>query len=196
MKILFATSNKKKVENAQRSMAKYGIDVEQVDIELNESRSFDPEVIAVEKAQQAFSLLQKPVMVEDSGFFVRAIGGFPKTHVKFSLETLGVQNILKVLEDVEDRQAEWRMCVAYANGPRQHKLFTFVENGEIALAPREVKREIMSDYWKIYIPKTDSGNKLALSEMAQEDLVAWRKFNTEKNQFNMLGKWLSENQTS
>ncbi|MCR4311492.1 MAG: hypothetical protein NUV54_02945 [Candidatus Taylorbacteria bacterium] len=192
MKVLFATSNKKKVENAKRSMSKHGIEVEQVEVELTESRSFDPEVIAVEKADQAFELLQKPVMVEDSGFFVNAIGEFPKTHVKFSLETLGINNILKTLEGVKDRQAEWRMCVAYASGLHEHKLFTFIEPGEIAEAPREVKRDIMSDYWRIYIPKTDSGNKLALSEMAEEDLAKWRKFNTERNQFDMLGRWLTE----
>ena len=131
-------------------------------------------------------------ILEDSGFFVRAIGEFPKTHVKFSLETLGIDNILKTLKGVKDRHAEWRMCVAYVSGPNEHKLFTFVEPGEIAEAPREVKRDIMSDYWRIYIPKTDSGNKLALSEMAEEDLAKWRKYNTERNQFDMLGRWLSE----
>lgn len=190
MKILFATSNKGKVANAQAAMGKYGIEVEQVPMELAESRSFDPEVIATEKADQAFRILRQPVMVEDSGFFIRGLGNFPMTHIKFSLQTLGIEKILKMLEKEADRHGEWRMTVAYAFGDGEHKMFTFVEPGEIALSPREVKGPIMSDYWKIYIPKIEPSNELALSEMTDEDLARWKEVYAENNQFRMLAEWL------
>ena len=58
MKILFATSNKNKVANAQAALGHFGISVEQVNLDLRESRSADPTAIALEKARQAWQELQ------------------------------------------------------------------------------------------------------------------------------------------
>ena len=138
MKVYFATSNTSKVANAQAALAPFGIAVEQIAIDLVESRSEDPAVIALEKARQAYAKLRRPVIVEDSGFFIRALGDFPKTHIRLSLNTLGVANILKMLKGVKDRHAEWRMTLAYVSGPHQFKTFTYVERGEIAKSRRPV----------------------------------------------------------
>ena len=99
----------------------FGIRVEQVQIELAESRSEDPTDIAFEKAKQAYALLKQPVIVEDSGFFVEGRRcGFPMTHVKFSLRTLGIRNILKMLKGVKN---QWRMTVAFVYGKNKYKTF-------------------------------------------------------------------------
>jgi XTP/dITP diphosphohydrolase len=191
MLIYFATSNVSKVSNARAALGKFGIEVEQVALDLVDSRAEDPTEIAREKAVQAFRTLNKPVMVEDSGFFIRALGGFPMTHIKFSLKTLGVKNILKMLKGVRDRQAEWRMTVAYAFGPDDSRTFTFVEKGTVATALRPVKRQMMSDYWRVYIPKMLKSNRLALCEMTDAALNNWQEYYATHNQFMMLGKWLS-----
>ena len=191
MTIYFATSNEGKVRNAQAALKKFGITVKQIQMDLVESRAEDPAEIAREKAEQAFRELKKPVMVEDSGFFIDALDGFPMTHIKFSLKTLGIQNILKMLRGVTNRRAEWRMTVAYAYGPKKSKSFTFIEKGELAKSPRPIKRIMMSDYWRIYIPKMISSNHLALCEMTDDTLIAWQKYFANHSQFMMLGRWLS-----
>lgn len=188
--IYFATSNKGKVAHAAAALKKFNITVKQMNIDLIESRSEDPEEIALEKARQAYSALKKPVIVEDSGFFITALGGFPKTHVKFSLQTLGIKNILKILSGMQDRSAEWRMSVAYVYGPKKYKTFTFYEKGEISKNIRPVKRQTMSDYWRIYIPKMIASNTRALSEMSDDNLKEWLSYYEEHNQFAMLGSWL------
>jgi len=192
MKILFLTSNKIKAENAKKAMSKYDIDIEQIPYDLIESRSQDPSVIVMEKAQQAFKFLKCPVIVEDSGFFIRALGNFPMTQVKFSLETLGIKNILKMMEGVEDRHAEWRISACFVSGENEHRVFTYVEEGEIAKEIREIKRDMMSDYWRIYIPSVDKGNVLALSEMSKEDVDVWERHFHDSNHFTEMGKWLKE----
>lgn len=192
MEVLFATSNADKVGNARAALAPFGISVVQAAIELIESRAEDPADIALEKARQAYDALKRPVMVEDSGFFIAALGGFPMTHVKFSLKTLGVERILKAMDGEADRSAEWRMTVAYVEGPAAFKTFTFVEPGAIAASPRPIKRAMMSDYWRIYMPRTlDRGNDRALCEMADEELAAWLDYYAKNNQFKMLGEWLA-----
>ena len=96
--IYFATSNTGKVENARRALKNFGFKVQQIKIELAESQAEDPAEIALEKARQAYTKIKKPVIVEDSGFFISALGDFPMTHIKFSLKTLGIKNILAMLK--------------------------------------------------------------------------------------------------
>lgn len=188
--IYFATSNEAKVKNAQASLASFGFTVKQIPMELAESRAEDPQDIALEKARQAYTKLKKPVIVEDSGFFIDALGGFPKTHIKFSLSTLGITNILKMLRGVKNRGASWRMSVAYVSGKEKFETFTFVERGEIATRLRKISRETMSDYWRIYIPHHPKGNKKSLSEMSGEEMRKREEVWNKNNQFTMLGKWL------
>jgi len=190
--VYFVTSNKGKVENAKRALKKFGISIRQKQADMPESRSEDPEEIALEKARYAYKMFKQPVIVEDSGFFINAIGGFPMTHVKFSLKTVGIKNILKMLKDVTNRRAEWRMSVAYVYGRDKFKTFTFIEKGEIAKEKRPHKRKTMSDYWYIYIPKMVKSNKLALSEMTEKNLEVWHDYYDSHNQFVMFGKWFAK----
>ncbi|MBP7134644.1 hypothetical protein KBA73_05500 [Patescibacteria group bacterium] len=191
--VYFATSNKEKVANAAIALKPYGIQVKQLKIELVESRAQDPADIALEKAKQAYKAYKHPVLVEDSGFFIRALGGFPSTHIKFSLSTLGVDNIIKMLKGVKDRHCEWRMTLAFVKSATHCRTFTCVEPGKIATAPREVKRKMMSDYWRIYIPSMEhKKNTLALSEMSEADLRAWQEYYNTHNQFQMFGAWYSK----
>jgi len=193
MTVYFATSNRHKVDFARKALKPFGFKVEQIQVELSESRSEDPEAIVLEKAEQAFRLLKKPVLVDDGGFFIRALGDFPKTQVKYSLNTLGIANIMKMLEGVKDRHAEWRMSVAHVYGPDKHKVFTFVEKGRIADEIRPVKRTCMSDYWRIYVPTMLIGNNKALSEMTNADMKAWTDYFNSHNHWQRLGKWLAKN---
>jgi XTP/dITP diphosphohydrolase len=189
MKIYFATSNKSKVANAQAALRPFGITVEQIVIDLVESRSEDPADIALEKARQAYKKLHHPVIVEDSGFFIRALGDFPKTHIKLSLNTLGVVNIIKMLRGVKDRHAEWHMTLAYVSGSRQFKTFTYVERGELTKDLRPIKRPMMSDYWRVYVPKMIPGNRKALCEMTDASLRETQGYFAQHNQFMMFGRW-------
>lgn len=191
--IYFATSNAGKVANAQAALKPFGITVKQATIELAESRAEDPAEIALEKAVQAYKKFKKPLLVEDSGFFIDALGGFPMTHIKFSLKTLGIEGILNAMRGAKNRKCEWRMSLVYVDGPKAHKTFTFVEHGVIATKPRDVKRPMGSDYWRVYVPKMlNPRNTKSLSEMSEPDMDAYRNFFATHNHFLQLGKWLTK----
>lgn len=196
MTLYFATSNKHKVDFARKALKPFGFKVEQIQVELSESRAEDPGAIVLEKAEQAYRLLKKPVLVDDGGFFIRALNGFPKTQVKYSLNTLGIANIMKMLEGIKNRHAEWRMSVGYVYGPKKHKVFTFVEKGRIADEIRPVKRTCMSDYWRIYVPTMLKGNDKTLSEMTNADMDAWTGYFNSHNHWQRLGVWLSKHAAS
>lgn len=190
--VYFVTSNVVKVANAQATLKPFGIHVKQLKVDLVESRSEDPAEIALEKAQQAYKKFRKPCMVEDSGFFIEALGGFPMTHIKFSLKTLGIDGILRAMRGAKSRRCEWRMTVAYVYGPGKHKSFTFIEKGVIAQKPRPVKRPMMSDYWRLYVPKMlDRNNTKALSDMTDQQMQDWMEYFSKNNHFLQLGKWIA-----
>lgn len=192
MEIYFVTSNKVKVKNASEALAHFGIKIKQYHFDFVESRSEDPKEIALEKAKQAYSIFKKPVIVEDSGFFIEALDGFPMTHVKFSLQTIGIKHILKALVDEKNRKVYWKMTVAYCFGKNKFKIFNFVEKGEIATELRPAKRLMMSEYWRVYIPKMIKNNELALSEMEDDDLKAWKEYFSRNNHFMKFGSWLNK----
>ena len=194
MNVYFVTSNKGKVANAQIALKPFGITVKQINLDLIESRSEDPAEIALEKAKQAYAKLKKPVIVEDSGFFIEALNGFPMTHIKFSLKTIGIKKIEKMLHGVKNRKAEWRMTLAYVYGRGKYQSFTFIEKGTLAKSLRPIKREMMSDYWRLYIP-TRIPNKKSLSEMTDADMGRWQDYFKEHNQFVQFGRWLTEKET-
>jgi len=192
MKILFATSNKIKIYNAKKTLKNLEINIKGIIMEFPKSNFEDPKEIALEKAKLAFLKYKKPVIVEDSGFFINALKGFPMTHIKFSLKTIGIKNILKMLESTKDRSAEWRMTLAYVSSKNKYKTFTFIEKGQITKDIRPIKREIMSDYWRIYIPKMIKNNKLALSEMSNKDLKKWEEYYHTHNHFVMFARNLKK----
>ena len=64
--------------------------------------------------------------------------------------------------------------------------------GVIAEKPRPIKRTMMSDYWRLYVPKMlDAKNKKALSEMTDQQMEEWLNYFSAHNQFLQLGQWLT-----
>jgi len=191
MKIIyFATSNKVKIIYAQKALSGIGVKVKQIKMDFNESRSYIPPAIAMEKAKEAYNILKAPVIVEDSGFFIKALGGFPMTHIHFALETLGIKHIVKAMSEEKNRQAFWLSTLAYVDHS-QTKLFNYKEFGSIAKTLRPKKRRMMSDLWHIYIPTKDNPKKLALSEMSPSYAKKYEdKMYNQLNHFKKFSHWL------
>ncbi len=76
MTIRFVTSNEGKVREAREYLTD---DVEQVNYDYTEIQSGDLAEIAVAGAKEAFEETggEDPVVVDDAGLFVDALGGFP-----------------------------------------------------------------------------------------------------------------------
>ncbi len=67
-------------ENKAREVAAFfeGIcSVDHINMDLTEIQSDDVGQIARFKAHEAYELLKKPVIVDDTGFFINAFKGFP-----------------------------------------------------------------------------------------------------------------------
>lgn len=162
--IIFVTSNKGKVASAQRQLT--NIKLEIFDYDLVEPRSDDVRQIAEYKVKEAYNICKKPCIALDAGFFIEALNGFPRTFVHFALDTLGIDGILKVMQDVENRKCSFKECLAYYDGKN---LLHFNGNHEGLLAT-EVRGfdtdKKWSDLWYIFIPY---GYDKTLAEMTDEE---------------------------
>jgi XTP/dITP diphosphohydrolase len=133
--IKFITSNKHKVKEAKGIFQKFGIKLEHTDLGYPEIQG---ELVDVAKfgAKYAASKLEGPVIVEDAGLFIKALNWFPGTYSSYVQETLGNKGILKLMNDVEDRYAEFRSVIGYCTPKSEPEVFLGAVPGHIAYEER------------------------------------------------------------
>jgi XTP/dITP diphosphohydrolase len=134
VKITMVTSNAGK---AAEVAAFFGglVEVDHVSLEVPEHRSSDVAEIARGKARYAYRQLMTPLIVDDTGFFIDALNGFPGPYAAYVLDTIGNPGILKLMEGISDRRARFMTGIAYADA-QTVQVFTGVLEGRIATKPR------------------------------------------------------------
>lgn len=177
-KIIFVTHNQGKVLSAQEHFNDKDIKLEIYDYELDEPRSDDVEMIAKAKVIQAYNLVKRPCFALDTGFYIEELNGFPKAFVNFSLETIGVNGILKLMDGVENRNCYFKECLAYMknDNPDEIKYFYATIPGTLStnIMGKDAKQK-WSDLWYIFIPE---GYDITLAQMTEEQ----RKSRNELNE--------------
>jgi|TARA_B100001142_G_scaffold30391_1_gene26980 XTP/dITP diphosphohydrolase len=119
MKILFATGNQNKINEAKILFNELDYSIEGLKIKgklpnFVEPQSNDLEVVAVSKLKQAVSLLKNnnleeyAILVEDSGLFIDKFSDFPGVFSSFIYDSIGLSGILNLLENSTNRYAEYR----------------------------------------------------------------------------------------
>lgn len=183
MKILFATTNKGKVREARFVLREYGIRVQQARIELQEVKSDLLEEVARQKALQAFSLLKQPVVVDDTGFYLRAFKNFPGAFSKWVVKAIGREGLKKLVEG-KNRSAFFKTIVAFADGVSEPRLFKGVENGRVSYATGPLTVPSLP-YDPIFVPH---GNREVYSRMSLREKL---RNNSRAKAFQAFAKWFS-----
>ncbi|ABM80298.1 XTP/dITP diphosphatase [Hyperthermus butylicus] len=169
--ILIATTNKHKIEEINEVLQSCGYRVEPAAASKLEVQSNRLEDVAAYAAIQAYLALQRPVIVEDAGLFVEALGGFPGPYSSYVFKTIGIRGLLKLLEDVENRRAYFKSVIALAHSGGV-EVFTGTVHGVIAEKPRGDRG---FGYDPVFIPE---GSSKTFAEMETQ----------EKNKFSHRGK--------
>lgn len=114
--LLFATGNYRKINEANSTLAQYGITVKPVKIEIDEIQSTDPSNITKAKARAAFTLLGEPVVVSDSSWSIPALGGFPGGYMHDINEWWDEQHWIDIMANREDKTIILQEHIAYCDG--------------------------------------------------------------------------------
>jgi XTP/dITP diphosphohydrolase len=176
--VTFASTNRNKFLEANAILGPLGLTVDFADVKLVELQSNSLEEIATEKARSAFSLVGKPVIVEDDGLFIDALNGFPGQYSSFVFQTIGNEGVLKLLAGSVERSATFRSLVAYFDG-KTASVFDGKVEGRIA----EELRKGGWGYDPIFIPK---GSGVAFAELKEEK----NKFSHRKKALEKFADWL------
>ncbi len=132
MNLVFVTSSSEKHREAQAIL---GLPLERVDLDLPEWQGLDVEVLAKAKAKEAFSRLQRPVLVEDTSLELAALGGFPGPLVKWLLADAGAQALPKILLAFPDKTAFAKTAAVVFDGQKLISALGLVR-GTIVSEPR------------------------------------------------------------
>lgn len=159
MKELYlASGNPNKVIEAQAIL---GVPIQIADIETDEVQSMDLEYVARRKAEEAYKILGKPLIVDDVGFEVEAWNGFPGPLVKHLFASLGNKGVLNLLKDETNRNVKVQSMIGYHDGVSVH---TFLGQFNATIA----EEERGTDGWgfdPIVIPE---GEEKTLAELGSE----------------------------
>ncbi len=179
MKIgLFATSNKNKLREFEQIL---GTKLEQAELQLNEIQAIDVENIIEEKAKEAYRLVGKPVLVEDTGLYIAAWNSFPGALIKWLLSTTGRDGVIRMLAMEKNRRASAKTAIGFYDGSKVH-VFVGKVNGSI---PDAIRGESGFGWDPIFVPNgyrktfaelgAKAKNRISMRSIALRKLKAYLK---------------------
>lgn len=186
--IVFVTHNKGKAKSAEKYFDNLKISI--YDFELDEPRSDDVKEIATAKVMQAYKVVGKPCIALDTGFFIEALNGFPRAFVNFSLDTIGIDGILKLMQGKENRKCKFEECLAYYDG-KEVRYFYGKHPGNLATKMQGVDRDgKWSDLW--YVFKPEHFDK-TLAEMDDVERENRREIDGSVESMSVFAEWYKKN---
>jgi len=161
---IFITGNQNKANYLQKLI---GLPIDHQKVDVDEIQSLDVRTVVEHKVRQAYQLVKKPVLVEDVGLTIDALGRLPGPFVKWFIEDVQLEGICRLADITPERLAHTSCCYGYFDG-RTLKLFYAEQAGAIAMQPRG---DGGFGWDPIFIPQ---GETLTLGEMTPEQFEAAR----------------------
>jgi len=132
----FVTGNVHKFNEARLILAEYKVATAMLKIETLEIQDDNLENIAKASATDAVQKCGLPVFVEDAGLFIEALNGFPGPYSSYVYRTIGTKGVLKLMENVEKRNAHFQSVVAFSSPEETPKCFQGKVKGKISMEER------------------------------------------------------------
>ncbi len=111
MRLKVITSNPGKVREYQKEFSDLGIEMEHLRHPYDEVQTSDLEEVVSKGMDAIVAEGIRDFIIDDSGLFVDALRGFPGVWSAYAQKTIGNPGILRLMEGVEDRGAEFRCCI-------------------------------------------------------------------------------------
>ena len=113
--VFFATGNINKFNEVRNILGQYGVAVGLLRFKGYEIQSDSLKEIAQTSVKNAYKRCRLPIFVEDAGLFIDSLGGFPGPYAAYVYKTINNVGILKLMENINDRQAKFQSVIAYCD---------------------------------------------------------------------------------
>mmetsp|Transcript_62666 Transcript_62666/g.147056 ORF Transcript_62666/g.147056 Transcript_62666/m.147056 type:complete len:233 (-) Transcript_62666:28-726(-) len=208
IRLRFVTTNRGKVDFLRVVLESAAADsilhsVEMCDMELPELQADSVAKICAAKTEAAFRLLGGNVVVQDSGFVIQALNGFPGPYTKYVLATIGVDGLLKLMEGQPNRRCGFAACVGFADARGKVHIFEepmqYFGRLRASRAPTDKSEgTVVGRTWghesgqlfEVFIPDdaVDGTDGLTLAEMSEKQLTMYRQ--QRHSAFKVFANWL------
>ncbi len=117
--IYFLTSNKGKFKEVREFLLSKEIEINHLNLSIEEPRG-TLESVSLYKAKKGYEKIKSPVFADDSGLFINSLNGFPGEFSSWVYEKIGLEGILALLKEKEDRTAYFKSVISYYDGKNSY----------------------------------------------------------------------------
>ena len=129
--ITYVTGNWAKIASAKQALEPLGFKVDNIKMETPEIQADDVLEVSKYSAKWAAEKLNKPVLKNDTGLFVKSLNGFPGVYTHYVQDTITEEGLLKLMEGIEDRSAYFKESIAYCEPGKEPVVFYGITKGKI-----------------------------------------------------------------
>ena len=179
-----ATTNSHKLVEAKAVLDAYKIPLRQLRVEKVELQASSLDAVAKHAlAQLGGYSKSRFVMVEDSGLFINALDGFPGTFSSYIRRSLGLDGVLKLLQNRKDRTGFFKTTIALGGPHIRPKLFTGTIRGRIASSARGTEG---FGFDPIFVPQGST------QTFAEQSLTFKNSYSHRARAFRKLATWYGQ----
>jgi len=169
--IYFVSGNIHKFFEVRQVLAEFNISSAMLKIKVSEIQDDDIENIAKAGAREAAKTSSLPVIIEDAGLFIEALNGFPGPYSKFVYNTIGLNGILRLLDNEQKRAAYFKAVVAFCSLKGTVETFSGIVEGRIA---NEIRGTSGFGFDPIFEPKGKSGKTFGEMSIEEKNSISHR----------------------
>ena len=111
MIIKVITSNQGKFKEFREVLSNVGIEAEHCPVPYDEIQTADLEEVVRNGMKELRKKGLENFIIDDSGMFIEHFKGFPGVYSAYVQKTLGNDGVLKLLDNVKNRKAEFKCCI-------------------------------------------------------------------------------------
>lgn len=171
MNITYVTGNYGKYLGVKKIFSQNELSLSFFECDLDEPNINDIDVISKAKVISAYKLLNKPCFVIDSGFYIEDYPlkpNYPGAFVKRSGISNNIDELLKTMENVDNRKCKFVDCLTFYDG-KNFYTFHGLSEGSLSYTKRgRTTNSALSNLWYVFIPNNCTKT---LAEMSEEERV-------------------------
>lgn len=186
--LYFVTSNNKKFESLSRILSSININLIRLEYDFDEGRELSIESVTKSKLNQAkHAFPGKKIIVDDRGFFIPALNGFPGPFVKILLDSFSYKGLIKLMDGESDRRALFSYAIGYFDGHDDHIL---VANEEGFITDKAKGNNLHGWTELLYVYGHPSYPHKSLAELSDSEWDDYLEQIKEVDPFSLLKKHL------
>lgn len=199
--LTYVTGNYGKYISVKEKFENAGISINYFKFDLDEPNINDIKFISKEKAKQAFNILNKPVFVADTGFYIENYPNnpmYPGAFVKRSGISSDIVKLLDIMKNTDNRNCYFIDCLTFYDGEDYFQFFG-KSAGTLAYEMKgKNDKKAKSNLWYVFIPNNcdktlaqmtddERNNRFDDRTNATDEFIFWYKMNY-KNRGKLLKK--------